>query len=176
MPEIFRTIPFGNDQYSISNEGRVMRNRIGKGTFMGRVLRPGRSSRGYLIVCLYDGSSRENRITKAVHKLVAKAFLGPCPKGLQVNHKDGIKQNNHVENLEYVSPSRNSIHAVEFGLKPFGKSHWEAKKTHCPNGHAYTPENIFPYALKRGIRVCRICKNASERNNRHFNHQSLLTV
>ena len=47
-----------------------------------------------------------------VHRLVAASFLGqPEPSTLQVNHKDGDKSNNHVRNLEYVTPSENTRHS-----------------------------------------------------------------
>lgn len=55
--------------------------------------------------------------TFRVHILVALTFLGPKPAPeYQVNHKDGDKTNNHVENLEWVTPSKNSLHAVRTGL------------------------------------------------------------
>lgn len=46
-----------------------------------------------------------------VHRLVAAAFIGPCPVGNQVNHRDLNKQNNHVSNLEYVTLQQNVDHA-----------------------------------------------------------------
>lgn len=53
----------------------------------------------------------------SVHVLVAKHFIGPKPgEKYQVNHKDGNKLNNHVTNLEWVTPSENLKHAFKNGL------------------------------------------------------------
>mmetsp|Transcript_56520 Transcript_56520/g.183699 ORF Transcript_56520/g.183699 Transcript_56520/m.183699 type:complete len:416 (-) Transcript_56520:67-1314(-) len=56
---------------------------------------------------------------KLVHRLVARAFLGPPPslQHCQVNHKDGCKSNNHIDNLEYATPSQNVLHAYAFTPK-----------------------------------------------------------
>lgn len=75
-----------------------------------RVLKPYLDDLGYLRVSFKKGYRR-------VHRLVAEAFV-PNPTGLpQVNHKDGNKQNNNVENLEWVDNKTNQIHALANGLK-----------------------------------------------------------
>lgn len=59
-----------------------------------------------------------------VHRLVATAFIGDCPEGLQVNHKDGIKNNNFQWNLEYVTAKENIQHSYRYGLnnKVYGEN------------------------------------------------------
>lgn len=65
-----------------------------------------------------------------VHRLVSAAFLGPIPDGLQVNHKDGIKTNNSIDNLEYVTAKENHAHGRRTGLnKNFGSNHYNSKLT-----------------------------------------------
>ena len=51
-----------------------------------------------------------------VHRLVAETFIGKIKKGYNVNHKDGIKANNCVSNLEIVTLKENSLHAYKTGL------------------------------------------------------------
>lgn len=59
--------------------------------------------------------------TRSIHRLVAEAFLNP-QEGLDVNHIDGNKLNNHVSNLEFVTRSRNLQHAYDNGLNPRSRS------------------------------------------------------
>ncbi len=67
---------------------------------------------------------------RLVHSLVAETFHGLPPiKGQVVNHKDGDKANNHVDNLEWVTYSGNAVHAYEHGLQDRGESHGRAKLT-----------------------------------------------
>jgi hypothetical protein len=65
--------------------------------------------------------------TQYIHKLVCAAFIGPCPQGYQVNHKDFDRTNNHISNLEYVTPSENVRHAIDAGRIPRGSEHPYAK-------------------------------------------------
>lgn len=90
-------------QYLASSEGDIQRvNRR-------KVLSTHFDRAGYIRVKVSkDGINR----VVAVHRLVADAFLGTCPKGMQVNHIDGDKTNNRPENLEYVSPSENILHSA----------------------------------------------------------------
>ena len=55
--------------------------------------------------------SENRRKTFLVHRLVYEAFMGPIPKGMWVNHKDGNKLNNHISNLELTTPKQNHEHA-----------------------------------------------------------------
>lgn len=62
-------------------------------------------------------SYRGEVVNKSVHSLVLETFVGTRPLGLQINHIDGDKQNNSIDNLEYVTASQNLKHAYSIGLK-----------------------------------------------------------
>ncbi len=86
----------GYPLYHVSNHGRVRGPR--------KMLKPWDHRDGYVKVNLYvDGK----KSPKTVHPLVAHAFIGPRPEGLEVHHKDEDKLNNHVDNLEYVTSQYN---------------------------------------------------------------------
>lgn len=100
--------------YQVSNMGRVRSlDRIVKGkNYQGKIL-SSNVTYGYPIVRLSNGSEKKSR---RVHRLVAQSFLDN-PLGLEeVNHKDGNKKNNCVENLEWCTPKENKIHAWVTGL------------------------------------------------------------
>jgi len=99
--------------YSVSSLGRVRRDARGQSTYPGRILGGGYSRKGYRYVGLCTAG--RTKLIK-VHQLAAAAFLGPCPKGKQVNHRDGNKPNNAVGNLEYMTPSENTQHGFRLGL------------------------------------------------------------
>ena len=81
-----------------------------------RVLKGGRTDKGYLIVQLrYNGRS----YGRTVHSLVANAFL-PKPEGdleYEVNHRDGNKEDNSCQNLEWMTHGDNVRHAYATGLR-----------------------------------------------------------
>ena len=100
--------------YEVRCRGQVRRVLQSSGTYAGRLLKPQyRNPDGYPAVMLYRNQKGCSRF---LHRLVAEAFLGPRPAGMEVNHKDGNKRNPDVNNLEYVSPSQNRKHAVDTGL------------------------------------------------------------
>lgn len=106
--------------YQISNKGNVKSlDRIiyddynGNRTFKGLVMVPGVVNGGYLDIKL----SKNNTLTHfKIHTLVANAFIPNLFNKPCVNHKDGNKLNNNVDNLEWVTYSENMLHAYDIGL------------------------------------------------------------
>lgn len=105
--------------YAVSSFGRVKSfDRVtGKARKQpGRLLAQSTDGGGYPFVALYHKPRK--RYAK-VHHLVCEAYIGPKPEGAVVNHKNGIKTDNRVENLEWVSSSANNRHAYRAGLRPY---------------------------------------------------------
>ncbi len=75
-------------------------------------------SNGYLLVSL---SIPGRQIVETVHTLVAKAFLGPCPPGKEVCHKDGTRTNPEVWNLKYGTRRENVADMAKHGTKRQGE-------------------------------------------------------
>lgn len=98
--------------YSVSSLGEVrndQREKILKQATQG----------GYKFVTL-SINNRAKRLR--VHRLVAEAFISNIEKKPYVNHKDGDRSNNKVENLEWVTPAENTQHAVQTGLLKSSRS------------------------------------------------------
>lgn len=114
--------------YEVSDQGRVRRVKAAPGAQVGYILQPARMQIGYHMVTLSKNSSK-NRERKYVHDLVAAAFVGPRPKGQQINHKDGDKARSWADNLEYVTQAENARHASRLGLMPRGTKNGQAKLT-----------------------------------------------
>ena len=138
--EIWRPIVGYEGLYEVSSYGRVRSlDRYVKGKsyrlHKGKVLSPGKNSRGYLSAVLsYNG--KHKAIT--VHRLVAEAFL-PNPDNLpEVNHKDEDKTNNRVENLEWCNHKYNMN---------YGTRNIRAKETAIKNGY-YTGLSKEEYRKK----------------------------
>ncbi|MBA3483041.1 MAG: HNH endonuclease [Pirellulales bacterium] len=141
--EQWRDVP-GYSGYQASTLGRVrsvdLTAMAGRGggirRLKSRVLRPQQNRLGYQYVSL--GRKQRN---KAVHRLVAAAFIGPCPDECEVNHKDGSPPNNDPANLEYVTHRENMQHAASLGRQSrppkHGESNHFAKYTDAQVRHAY---------------------------------------
>jgi len=112
--------------YEISDRGRVRNVMDRKSTFINRILNPRKDKDGYLLVNLYREGKRK---TMKVHRLVMAAFVGECPDGKEVNHKDAVKANCCVGNLEYVSHRDNQHHAAMKGIMGRGERNGCAKLT-----------------------------------------------
>ena len=83
-------------EYEISDDGRIRKN--------GKYLKGSITPKGYVRVNI-------NGRKTFLHRIVAKLFIREGKKDEQINHKNGIKTDNRVENLEWVSPSENLTHA-----------------------------------------------------------------
>lgn len=96
--------------YEVSDYGRIRRSPDGK-LRPGAEIAPVPSGSGYLTCNLYkQGRMKGHKI----HRLVAAAFIGPSA-GLHVNHKNFVKTDNRLINLEYVTVAENNAHAIAGG-------------------------------------------------------------
>lgn len=103
MNEVFKRHKSG---YFVSNLGRI------KGVIV-KYLSPTLSKDGYLVTSLPTDGKRSYYL---VHRAVYETFYGDIPQGMVINHIDGDKQNNRMDNLECVTHSENMIHAYQNGL------------------------------------------------------------
>jgi hypothetical protein len=135
--------------YEVSSLGRVrsldrivrVANRWG-GTgprlYRGRLLKPLRGPCDYPFVALCDSEQRK----RPIHQIVAAAFIGPCPEGMEVCHGPGGKMDNRPENLSYGTHQKNmGPDKARDGTVLFGETHNLAKLTEaivigCRQRHA----------------------------------------
>lgn len=106
MFEEWRRLPDPFSGYEVSSLGRVRGTR--------GVLSQQVSEKGYIKVGLWINGKASLR---RVHMLVASAFIGQCPDGHEVNHKDTNRANNRADNLEYLTRHENAKHAILHGRK-----------------------------------------------------------
>lgn len=103
------------------------------------------------LILSHAGRKRPARI----HNLVAAAFIGPRPAGLQVCHWDGDASNNWLANLRYDTPSANSKDQLRHGV------HNNGNRALCRRrGHLLVEPNLMPASLKLGKRECLACSRA----------------
>lgn len=116
---VWKEVVGSNGQYLVSNTGKV------KTAKTGRILKPAVDQRGYERVCLFK---MDRCKTFKVHRLVATAFIPNEEMKAQVNHKDGNKRNNCVENLEWMTNAENMHHANVNGLRGGHTAFCESRK------------------------------------------------
>lgn len=105
--------------YSIHDDGAVFNNKTL------RFVKPQSNGRYYKVTLSVDGKERQY----LVHRLVAIAFIPNPYNKPEVNHINGNRFNNRVENLEWVTASENQIHSVKTNLKKHGTDLWNGKFT-----------------------------------------------
>lgn len=128
--EIWKDIKGYEGKYQVSNYGNVKslpRTRKAKFNSVSYkqeiILKPKTANNGYLLVNLYIESKR---VMFSIHRLVALTFIDNPNNYPVINHKNGIKTDNRVENLEWCTQSHNRIHALENNLAKVAKG-----ETHC---------------------------------------------
>jgi hypothetical protein len=122
--EIWKNIKGYEKLYQVSNLGNIRsldryvyntyKNRLVKG----KIKKLTNNEKGYLKVTLYKNGKSQ---TREVQRIVAETFIHNIENKPQVNHIDGNKHNNRVENLEWVTAQENTIHSIEVlekGLVP----------------------------------------------------------
>lgn len=158
MNEQWKTIKGYEGKYEVSNKGKVrsfLQNKI-------KELRINHDRSGYCTVVLYKDNSCK---TVKVHRLVAQAFLEnplslPC-----VNHKNEIKTDNRVENLEYCTVGYNNRYGKR--IEKMIKSKYKAVVQYDTNGNKIAEyESVLDAELKTGISHQNISKCCLKR--KHF--------
>jgi hypothetical protein len=145
--EEWRLIP-GFPNYAVSTTGRVVSYQRPEP----HELKPCVQHGGYLKF----GLTRDGKLfSRTGHSLVALAFLGPRPVGLEVRHLDGDPINNTLANLKYGTHEENMRDRLRHGRDP------NAVKTACARGHAFDETNT--YVCARGKRTCKTCRRATGR-------------
>lgn len=127
MEELWKPVVGYEGKYMVSNFGNVMSLGGVRGSEPMKLLKQQRTTNGYKKVCLGNGGSGKKPSQVGVHRIVATAFVPNPENKEQVNHKDGDKTNNHVENLEWVTRSENALHAYR-NLPMKERNHFHAVK------------------------------------------------
>jgi hypothetical protein len=152
-PEEWRRIPSHPD-YEVSSYGRVLSYKRRQPRLLKGFVHP----LGYVRLNV-DGRQH------SVHRLVAEAFIGPCPEDKEVDHINRIRHDNRPENLRYLTRQENMARMVP---RPF---------TECVNGHSMTGDNVYvrPSSGRHECRACSVlrvqrAKDKPESERKPFEH------
>lgn len=163
--EQWRPVPGYEGFYEVSDRGNVRGlDRIvdvkgqGKRKLRGRTLSKAVSNTGYLAVSLRKNGTHK---TILVQYLVADAFLGPRPDGMQLCHNNGNHVDNRAENLRWDTRSGNML-----DRQIHGTDH-QRNKIRCKRGHPLDHPNLVGHMSRLGYRSCLACNRTHCRIHDH---------
>ena len=113
MKELWKEIP-NFSRYHCSNTGKL-KTFSWKGGKETRILKPHPNHKGYLMTMLKRDDGKSKTVT--VHRMVATTWLENLENKPEINHKNGIKTDNMVDNLEWCTQEENRAHAIENDLQ-----------------------------------------------------------
>lgn len=122
MEEIWKDIPEYEGLYQVSNLGKV-KNLFNYHSKKQSFIKPYKDAKGYLKIALFKDRKRKYFLA---HRLVAFAFIENLQNKPYINHKNGIKNDNHVSNLEWCTDEENKKHAIENNLYKLLDNHSRA--------------------------------------------------
>lgn len=183
-PEIWKPVSGYEGLYEISSYGQLKRlggytPRIRNGyksdeIYHGEIiLKSGINKKGYVVNDLYHHNGKKHiRKSILIHRLVAQEFIDEQPIDKpQVNHKNGIKNDNYYKNLEWCNNQENQIHARQTGLL-INKKSWEhimskpVKSINIIDGSTTIFGSISEAYRETGIPTTNICKVLKGKRNK----------
>jgi hypothetical protein len=128
MNEKWKPVLGFENRYSVSNHGRSARTATHDARKIWRIVSGRLEGNGYITFHFYKDGKQKHPLA---HRVVWQAFNGPIEKGLEVNHKNGCKYDNRLDNLELLTRSENMLHGFrELGFsrnRIHGPDHPKAK-------------------------------------------------
>lgn len=156
MEEIWKEIPNFEGLYEASNLGRIR-------SFKTKKIKKQRYTvKKYLQVNLYKKEEKTYR----VHRLIAETFIKNFNNFPEINHKDGNKQNNCVDNLEWITTYDNIQHAIKNGLYNNKKN--KRNKRNNKKERKIIQYNLDGKLLKEWNNISEIMKELNIKNNSHI--------
>lgn len=169
MKEIWKEIPGFEGYYEASNQGRVrsiervVRSGRGYKIVKPTILKPSIDEWGYEKVCL---RKKGKSFSRKVNRIIAQTFI-PNPNDYpQVNHIDGVKQNNNVDNLEWCTCSHNMLHCHANGL-----SDWNTNVRVVETGKVYHSVMACARDINGHDQLIRACLNGKRKTHKGYHFE-----